>query len=492
MDRTQIQKSEDSKRWIVLLIQFHLLISLIACGLLYANDPFGFLVPIEVLFQITCKFFLAFVIWFFLSWYLITKRVIDPYTIFLTSAILFNGGQVILEIFHMNRDGFLKDLFSPEQSLFIVYFALLGLFSMHFGAILSVIFASNKTSLKVLNDNLSNKIPIHILFKVGQILLYISIIPTLVIIADTIRVFLSEGYAALYQQAQITGVAASASLIASLIFPGAFFVIAGGQGKPYSRRFAVVFILFYTCSRFFVGSRGAAIMPLLSMLWLWNMTVKPLPKVLFLIVALLMLVVVFPLVGAIRNSQSELSIEFLIKSLSDIDNPLIASISEMGGSLTTVGWTMQLVPNVRPFALGMTYLVGILVLIPNVFAQGRHPALTFSGFDIPDFWLVQEIDPLFADRGGSFGFSFIAEAYLNFGWAGIFVLGGIGFLYGKAIVWAMQDKDPAKMAVMAVFVSFFLFYARGGSEMVFRPFIWYSLIPYLCAKYFSLQKKQST
>ena len=491
VDRTQMKKLKETKKWIVLLGQIHIIIGLVVYGLVYANDPSQFPVTSEEGLQIACNFFLVLVIWCFLSWYLLTNRLFDPYLIFLTSAILFNGGQVILEVFQLNKEGFLNNLFSSEQSLVAVYFVTFGLCAMHFGAILSVVFSKiNYPPNEVLNSESSN-IPIHIVFRVGQILLYISILPTLVILIDTVRIFLTGGYASLYQQEQVTGVGASASIIASFIFPGAFLVIAGGQGKSSSRQFAVFFILLYTCGKLVVGSRGAAVMPLLAMLWLWSSAVRPLSKVLLLLIAVVMLCVVFPLVGSTRNSQPGLSLELVIETMTDIDNPMIASISEMGSSMSTVVWTMQLVPLVRPFALGMTYLVGILVMVPNVFSQGRHPALTMSGYDISDFWLVREIDPLFADRGGSFGFSFIAEAYLNFGWAGIIFLGILGFLYGKFVDWGVRDRDPAKMAVIAIFVSFFLFYARGASEMIFRPFLWYSMLPYLWMKYLNYLRKKS-
>lgn len=490
VNRTQIKKLKEVKKWIVLLVQVHILIGLVIYGLVYASDPSQFPVTSEEGLQIACKFFFLLVIWFFLSWYLLTNRLLDPYLIFLTSAIFFNGGQVILEAFQLNKEGFLNNFFSSEQSLVGVYFVTLGLCAMHFGAILSVFFAKiNSTQKQILNSQSSN-IPIHIVFRVGQILLYISIIPTFLTLIDTVRIVMTGGYSSLYQQEQVTGLGASASILANFIFPGAFFVIAGGHGKSYSRQFAVLLILLYTCTKLVVGSRGAAVMPLLAMLWLWDSSVRPLSKALLLVI-LLLLGVIFPLIGSTRNAQADISIEFLIKSMTDIDNPIIESISEMGGSMKTVVWTMQLVPIVRPFALGMSYLVGILILFPNVFAQGRHPALTMSGYDISDFWLVREIDLGFAERGGSFGFSFIAEAYLNFGWAGIIFLGILGFLYGKFVDWGVRDSDPAKMAVIAIFVSFFLFYARGASEMIFRPFLWYSMLPYLWMKYLSSSNKNS-
>ena len=511
---------KNSNNWLVVLIQSYILIGLVVFGIVYAIDPSGFMFSAEASFQIMCHLFLVLTIWFFGSWYLATKRLFDPYVLFLLSATIFNGGQIILEVFQLNENEFLNNAFSTSESLQIVYIVTLSLAAMHFGALLCVSLDRQKNdSLKFrsfldrsstiepppssaivpftsasigrsyaspIGTFRSSIVPASTVLGVGQIFLYISILPVLVTVIGAIQVAKSGGYGSLYEQQAVTGIAASAIIIADFIFPGVFLTIAGGKRKPKLRIFAVVYLLLYTCAKLAIGTRGAAVMPLLAMMWLWDSVVRPLPRTLLIVVAAVMLIVVLPVVGASRNEVTGvdlLSIEFLSKTLTGVNNPLVASIHEMGFSATTIGWTMELVPKVRPFALGMTILVGILTLIPNVFSAGRHPALTMSGYDIPDFWLAAEIDKEFADRGGSFGFSFIAEAYLNFGWFGIILMGVIGFFFAKFVQWAVRDRDPLKMAIIAIFVSFFLFYPRGSSQMIFRPLIWYSLVPYLWIKW---------
>jgi oligosaccharide repeat unit polymerase len=479
---------------LVLFVQAYILVGLIAFGLLYAHDASEFQ-PDELL-RPGCALLLGLTIWFFGSWYFLTNRLFDPYLLFLISAILFNGGQALLEVFQLNKNGFLDDQFPDDMALATLYLVILGLCSLHLGAILSVLLSrQTAVSEPIPNQNAFDQrvlqLRLQSAFSVGQKLFYISILPTVLILKDAIAVVLAGGYFALYEQQAATGWSTSAEKLADFIFPGAFFMIAGGQQRQTMRWLAVLAILLYSGAKFFLGTRGAAIMPLLAMLWLWNGAVRPVPKWLLLSFAVVMLGIIFPLVGAIRNETGadRLSLEFLIDRLAGANNPAVASIAEMGGSMRTIAWTMQLVPSVRPFALGMTYLTGVLILIPNVFSAGRHPALTWSGYDIPDFWLVWEIEPEFAERGGSFGFSFIAEAYLNFGWLGApLLLGLLGFLYGKFVIWAIRDNDPIKMAFLATFVSSFLFYARGSSEMVIRPFIWYSLLPYLWFRFTASSK----
>jgi hypothetical protein len=85
-----------------------------------------------------------------------------------------------------------------------------------------------------------------------------------------------------------------------------------------------------------------------------------------------------------------------------------------------------------------------------------------------------------AAHGGGLGFSFIAEAYLNFGWTGApLILALIGLAMSWLFHWAESSADPARKAVMASFLSFFLLYARGESATCVRAMVWYSLVPYL-------------
>jgi oligosaccharide repeat unit polymerase len=499
---------KNSNNWLVVLIQSYILIGLVVFGLVYAANPAGFMFSAETSFQIMCHLFLGLTIWLFVSWSSSTKRLFDPYVLFLLSAVVFNGGQIILEVFNLNENGFLGNTFSVSESLKIVYVVTMALSMLHWGALLGVALDRQKieqsfSSAIVLyrpntfepdlsrigTDFRSSIVPAAKVLAVGQLFLYVSILPVLVTAISALQVAKAGGYASLYEQQAVTGIAASSMIIADFIFPGVFLTIAGGQRKPNLRIFAAIYLFLYTCAKLMIGTRGAAVMPLLAMIWLWDSVVRPIPRTLLAIVAAVMLLVVFPVIGATRNEVAGVdlfSIEFLTKTLTGVDNPLVASISEMGFSATTIGWTMDLVPKVRPFALGMSFIVGILTLIPNVFSAGRHPALTMSGYDIPDFWLVGEIDKEFAERGGSFGFSFIAEAYLDFGWFGIIVLMGIiGFLFARFVQWGVRDRDPARMAIIATFVSFFLFYPRGSSQMIFRPLIWYSLFPYLWLRWLS-------
>jgi oligosaccharide repeat unit polymerase len=433
----------------------------------------------ESLIYPACLFFVALTIWSFWSWQIVTKSLFDPYILFFISAVLFNGGQAFLEVFHLNEHGILEGSFSSETLLKTLVLVILGLASFHLGALLSAATAKaispkqnseKKASLPTTRDNC------HI---VGWGLLSIAFLPAVLISKDAILIVLQSGYAALYQQDKITSFNATPQILADFLIPGTLFLLAGSKKRHNGKVVSVITIVIYSLSRLFLGWRGYAIMPLIAFAWLWHSLIRPLPKIFLLSAASLTMFIIFPLVAATRNVAGEerlLSISFLLNSFTSIGNPLIAAISEMGGTMQTIPYTLELVPSVRGFDMGAGYLYALLTLIPNFFWE-IHPAIARG---TASHWLIWEVDPIIASLGGGIGFSFIAEAYFNFGWFGApIALGVIGFFFGKLTLWAIRSGEPARMAMIGSFLSFFLFYVRDEACNQVRPLVWYALIPYL-------------
>ena len=151
----------------------------------------------------------------------------------------------------------------------------------------------------------------------------------------------------------------------------------------------------------------------------------------------------------------------------------------MGGSLATMAHTIRLFPAKRPYDRGVGYLYGFLAVFPNVFG-GLHPSV------------AQRDTILMADLGGrslrcgagrGLGYSFIAEAYLDFGWVGaplVVFFFGLGFASLQR--WADRSGGPLEAAAVACCISSVLFFARAEATSIVRPLVWYTLIPYLLAR----------
>src|SRR5262249_15673015 len=127
-------------------------------------------------------------------------------------------------------------------------------------------------------------------------------------------------------------------------------------------------------------------------------------------------------------------------------NPAVAAIHEIGGSMMVTSYVITLVPTTRPYDWGHSYWVTSTTLMPNL-CWDEHPALPKGS---PSFWLSWTIDPYTAHQGGGLGFSFIAEAYLNFGFWGVPIVLFIGGLvYARFVLWTHDGNNPARMALAA-------------------------------------------
>jgi hypothetical protein len=159
----------------------------------------------------------------------------------------------------------------------------------------------------------------------------------------------------------------------------------------------------------------------------------------------------------------------------------------MGGTMATLAYTMDLVPNDRDFEYGKTYAFAALTVLPNIFGTARHPSIERG---TASDWLVRTVSYNTASSGGGLGFSFIAEAYLNFGWMGpplVMILMGFGWAATESF--AARSTSPAATSLMGVVLFFGLIYARAESTDIIRPIVWCGLMPVTVLALFVAQKK---
>ncbi len=148
----------------------------------------------------------------------------------------------------------------------------------------------------------------------------------------------------------------------------------------------------------------------------------------------------------------------------------------MGSSMSTTAHTLTLVPSTRPFDEGEGYLYAALTLFPNLFWD-IHPTIVRG---TANDWLVRSINPWLAARGGAYGYSCIAEAYLNFGRPGVVLMMGLyGMMFVWLILWAEKSGDPARLALVATILAIVLRFPRDEVAGVIRPVVWNAVLPYL-------------
>lgn len=477
----------DNSVWMTVMSGNFLIVSLLLlCAFVYLNPTLGLSVESMIYF---CSVFLVVVfVWSLWSWYALTKSLFDPYVMFLIAAMLFNGGHAFLRILHLDEGGVLEGgfisalhgAFSSEIALKTLFLVTLGLVAFHTGGLLSVP-AYRRDLLKGKTIAESTPQTAYALRLIGWGLLAISLVPACLFLKDSIALASTSGYFATMAGDRVYGLAAALEKLAAFIVPATLFLLAGSKDHRFNITLSTLTMLGYSLALLFVGARHGAVMSLCAYAWVYHRSIRPLPKALLLGAGTLGLFVVMPLVRAFRDDvvgEDRFSPTALFNAYLSIENPIAFLLAETGNSMRTVAYTVDSVPVYRDFDLGESYLYALSTIIPNLFWE-VHPALAHGTLSQ---WLFQMAAPTMADEVGGFfglGFSFIAEAYLNFGWYGApLALGIMGFLLGRLVLWADTSSDPARVAMVGAFAAFFLIYARAESHQVFRDLVWYSLIPY--------------
>jgi hypothetical protein len=207
------------------------------------------------------------------------------------------------------------------------------------------------------------------------------------------------------------------------------------------------------------------------------------------VAGILVVFVMFPMIRLHRGTigQDRLSWSGFLGTLDNYDNPASASLTEMGGTMATLAYTMDLVPDDRDFESGKSYLFAALTILPNIFGTQRHPSVERG---TAADWLIRTVSYATAVSGGGLGYSFIAEAYLNFGWMGApLVMILLGFLLAAAECFAARSGSPAATSLMGTILFFALIYARAESTDIVRGIVWCGFLPLATLTVFVAQKK---
>lgn len=393
-----------------------------------------------------------------------TRTFWDPRPLLFVSLLIFNGGQYIAHLFEPNTIMFLG-WFTDQQILAAGYFGLTSLSAWLVGFLLSLIFG---WSVKVQADALG--ISRLRLIAIGFIL--IGTIPTILETIRAVKIVASQGYIGLYQQEVLTSTENISGFLSAFFIPG-LLILLGSKTLVFRSRLVVITVisaLFIV--RILLGNRSVALLPLISTLFVWHYAVRPISRKLIASVLAVLFLVILPAVAILRQERGLVDFDGVANAVSRT-NPFLASLWEFGVTASTTAYAMILIPSIRPFEYGLSYIYSIFTLLPSL--GGLNPAIARG--TLSD-WLIQTVDPLTAANGGGLGYSAVAEVYTNFG-----LLGGVfGFILISFAIHLIFRKfsdytNPIHIAVSGVLLSVLLFWPRAEAVNSVRGIIWFALIP---------------
>ena len=228
------------------------------------------------------------------SWKTVSGGLFDPYVVFLTAATLFNAGRALLATL---PDGSLESPFQPSTALYGLYIIALALCSFHLGGLIAIASAGTR----LVRARASLAIPNATLRSVGGWLVLVAIVPMSILMKQAVAGVMRDGYGvALYTNEAATSFAATPSVLAAFLVPGAFLLLAGSAKRVGLRATTAIIVAVYSGSLLFIGWRAAAISVAISYIWLWHRCVRAIPRAAILSLGALLLAIM-PAIAAMRN-----------------------------------------------------------------------------------------------------------------------------------------------------------------------------------------------
>jgi oligosaccharide repeat unit polymerase len=421
------------------------------------------------------------IILYLYTWKYLREPLYMPYPIFLFAAYIYHFGQFMIDLFGYDTRLFGNDRtldlfrFKTETLHSVQVLAWMCISGLQIGALLAARkYRAATFKLPMQPPSLTHTYPVLI---VGLLLAAIAVIPAFSNLYQEYQFRNSVGtlqsYVAKYEQA---GVANVTIVIGQALWPGLFFACAASFKRRWVMMTTIIICIVWFAANILVGDRSDGIQPAIALLWLYNTIYKTVKWRYLIGAAAFLAFVINPLVALTRNAStiSNLSAATLRTTSARVQNPVVLFMDETGISAIPLADTLELIPSERPFSYGTGYIEN---LITGPFSYFLFNAGGQTEDDTPAYWLVKTRYPQRLKQSEFLGYSFIAEAYMQFGYFSPIVTA----LFGYFLIWltfvAMKNRSAYVVGAQAIIISYLIHFARGDSGDLGRPFMRYVLLP---------------
>jgi len=200
------------------------------------------------------------------------------------------------------------------------------------------------------------------------------------------------------------------------------------------------------------GDRAAIFSCGMPAAWVFSRAIRRLPWIPVLTAAVVALLLL-PVVKEYRETRG--LDESKEASAGDLARRAFA---EAGSTALVYGHTLDFVPSQKSYDYGLSVVVSVLDLIPNVGLTKGKSFLPDPMMHSPSNWLTFTLNPYKWFEGGGYGFAIGAEWYFNFGIPGVLfgmmlVGAGLVFIRNRAMqspMWLMASASVYLMMLLMV------------------------------------------
>lgn len=228
----------------------------------------------------------------------------------------------------------------------------------------------------------------------------------------------------------------------------------------------------------FLGERSAVLFPGLVAVIVWRKMGGRVP-LRYLLPGLAVVLLVIPAIRELRTvgPYSQIGLEDVSESFRETQaREVFLELGSMHGLLANV---ILWVPESDSYRYGMTYVRAMRAAVPNLglaIRRSDREQIREAGnlADAmarlaPSDWYIFRVNRWIFDRGGGAGFSSVAEAYLNFGTAGVGIIFALtGMLFGKFDSVVLREH-PGWLIAASVMCWPLLKIVRNDFETLVKP-----------------------
>ena len=366
--------------------------------------------------------------------------------IFLALTYLFHFGQSLIIALGFNdlyadRNVLAKTSF--DSYITAELFAMTSMFFVGLGYLIVNRFSINRNCSpkeNSLEDNLTSE-AIYEIRKVSLIIFSVSVFPMVFIDTGKILAAILGDYMDTYK-VYATGLGKIMYAISQFCRPSIIvllFTYANDKKKANAILIAsTLYYLFMMLS----GDRGTGMIYLIANFLVYFRFVLQLKvfHVIAGVVACYLLMCFLSVISAFRYRDFSIESFLAVLSLRETDGIIYSFLREFGGTMISLVYAIDYIPSYSPHAYGLTYLTGLITVLPSV----------------PDSW-AEALMPIWSfvrsfpvEVQNSLGGSFLGELYFNFGWFGSAAAVLVGMLLGSVDREFLLKKSPFVIAVALV------------------------------------------
>ncbi len=408
------------------------------------------------------------------SWHL--ARHINFYIIFLFSTLVFFWGQHIILLCNVDftepNRSILSGRVADWAMMFAGVFILQSMLTMHIGYCLFFKKYRNTKYIEIYDEKTSNT---DVLLKIALGIMAISIIPAFSLALENLGTASIHGYGMIFQTEnyQLTSFSNIKRFISLFFIPSTYLIYILA-----SKKLRIVILLILMAYSLVLLTTGSRIIVFMIAFALFMIHYKKFQKLRARTIILLGTVAFFlmlslSVVSSVRNvlyTSDNIGEIVVLATEKSFDNFIVFSVfEELGFTYNVIACVIENCPVPVPYNYGLSYLLGLTAIFPNVFG-GTHIAAQNTDMLFAEFYTTQ----------GGIGSSFIAEAYYNFGRWGLLVMLVFGMLLAKLCFWLEKSANEKLFRVFFLCVyssSLILFYTRSDTATFPRNFVYYGLFP---------------